>query len=68
MKGGKGPPPDSYSVLASSIHVVCVLVSLPDSRNLLIDGTYRGRDISDSEVDELSKLQGVEIVPHEGSP
>lgn len=28
----------------------------------------RGRDISDSEIDKLNRLQGVEVVPHKDPP
>lgn len=51
-------------------YIVCVLVSLLDSKKKkpLIDGAYRGRDIGDSEIDELSKLQGVEVVPNKDQP
>lgn len=46
------------------IYRMCFSISARFKKKPLIDGAYRGRDIGDSEIDELSKLQGVEVVPH----
>ena len=71
MKGEKGPPPipTPSSPPVYTIYRMCFSISARfKKKKPLIDGAYRGRDIGDSEIDELSKLQGVEVVPNKDQP